>query len=124
MLFNSISIYSISFIGIILIIIVLSLSNTRTMFTNQLHTKRKKRYSINNDTNNLKNLYMTIQMNRLSNIDSIKYIRSGITTIPLHDDEELMKSEISLKFYENDAIELRLEQDFDSDNEMNDENDN
>ncbi|CAF2616546.1 unnamed protein product [Rotaria sp. Silwood2] len=123
MFFNSISLYSISFIGIILIIIVLSLSNTRVMFANQLHTKRKKRYSINNDTNDLKNSYMTIQMNPFSNLDSIKYIRNGIP-IPLEDDEELMKSEISLKFYENDAIELRLEQDFDSDNDTNDENDN
>ncbi|CAF1267963.1 unnamed protein product [Rotaria sordida] len=96
-----------------------TLSHTRSTFTNQLYMKRKKRYSINNDRNNFKNSYMTIQMNPFSNLDDIKRIRNG-TTILLEDDEELMKSEISLKFYENNAIELRLEQDFDSDNDIND----
>jgi hypothetical protein len=36
-----------------------------------------------------------------------------ITRIPLEDDEELMKSDISINFCENNSIELRLEQDLD-----------
>jgi len=95
--------YSISFIGIILIIISLSLSNTRSMFT-----KRKRRYSIDN---NSKNSYITISMNPFPNV----------TTIPLEDDDEdLIQCDISSNFCETDSIELRLEQELDAD----DENDN
>jgi len=92
--------YSIPFICIILIIL-LGLSNTRGMFTN---VKRKRRYSQTT----------TIPMNPI-----IKYI-PNFTKIPLEDDEELMKLEISSNFCNNDSIELRLKQDLDSDNDIND----
>jgi hypothetical protein len=39
-----------------------------------------------------------------------------ITRIPLEDDEDLIKSDVSIKFCENNSIELRLEQDLDTDN--------
>jgi hypothetical protein len=97
--------YSIPFICIILIII-LGLSNTRGVFTYQLHAKRKRRHS--------KNSYKTIPMN-----PSVKYI-PNVITIPLEDDEELMQSDISSNFCDNDLIELRLKQDLDSDNDIND----
>jgi len=44
----------------------------------------------------------------------------NIATIPIEDDEELMKSDILSNFCDNDSIELRLEQDLDSDSESND----
>ncbi|CAF1273424.1 unnamed protein product [Rotaria magnacalcarata] len=115
--------YSIPFIGIILVIAVLSLSNTRNMFTYQLHTKRKKRYSISYDRNDVKNSCIKIQMHPFSHLDTNKYIRNG-TTIPIQDDEELIKPEILIEFSDNDIIELRLEQDFDSDNDGDYGNDN
>jgi hypothetical protein len=68
--------------------------NTRNLFQYQLHVKRKRRYS--------KNSYTIIPMNPIV-----------ITRIPLEDDEELMKSDISINFCENNSIELRLEQDLD-----------
>jgi len=90
--------YSIPFICIILIIL-LGLSNTRGMFNN---AKRKRRYS------------KTIPINPI-----VKYI-PNFTRIPLEDDEDLMKIEISSTFCDNTSIELRLKQDVDSDNDIND----
>jgi hypothetical protein len=99
MFFNNISIYSIPFIGILLIIL-LGLSNPRGMLTYQLHAKRKRRHS--------QNSFATIPITPV-----VKYI-PNLTRIPLEDDEELMKSEIASKFC---TIELRVEQDLDSDND-------
>lgn len=122
MLFDNVSIYSMPFVGVLLILLILSLSNHHRMFTYQLYAKRKKRYSMTNDTTiNFKNSHAKIHMNPF-NLDTMKYIRNG-TVIPLQDDEELIKSEVIVKFPENGSIELRLEQDFDSDNDSDEEND-
>ncbi|CAF1032050.1 unnamed protein product [Adineta steineri] len=109
---------SIPFIGILLILIF-GLSNTRYMFSYYLSGKRKKRHSINITTNNLHNSFLTIQMHSiLNNIDNPKCIPNVTTIISLEDDEELMKCDISSNFCDSDTIELRLEQDLDSDNEL------
>jgi hypothetical protein len=94
--------YSILSIGIILIIII-GLSYTRGTFT---YVKRKRRHS--------KNSYTTTPINPV-----VKYI-PNVTRMSLEDDEELMKSEIILNFCDNNSIELRLEQDHDFDNDIND----
>jgi hypothetical protein len=91
------------------------------MFTYQLHTKRKKRHSINeDDKKDSQNSCMVIQMNSLSNLNVAK-CHSSVTRISLQDDEELMKSDISsisaLSFCENISIELRLEHDLDYDDQ-------
>jgi hypothetical protein len=97
MFFNSISIYSIPFLCIILILIIGLSNHTQNIFQYQFNAKRKRRHS--------KNSYTTIPINPIV-----------ITRIPLEDDEEFMKSDISSSFCENNSIELRLEQDLDSDN--------
>ena len=43
-----------------------------------------------------------------------------MTSIALEDDEDLMKYDLSSNFSETTSIELRLEQDLDSDNDIND----
>ena len=97
MFFNSLSMYSIPFICILLII-VLGLSNTRNMFNYPLHTRRKRRCSQSLSTRIAPML--------------------NITKIPLEDDEDLMKSDVILNFCETNSIELRLEADLDSDNDV------
>ncbi len=89
----------------------------------RFHTKHKKRHSISIDTPVSKNSSMTIEIKPFSNLYTAKYFRN-ITTIPIEDDEELMKSETSLKFCAHDTIELRLEQDSESIHNTDDENDN
>lgn len=95
--------YSIPFLCIILIIIIFTLSNSRGMFP---YIKRKRRHSKKSSSS-------TPPITPV-----VKYI-PNITRIPLDDDEELMKSEIILNFCDNNSIELRLEQDQDSDIDIN-----
>jgi hypothetical protein len=90
--------YSIPFIGILFIIISLSLSNTR----------KKRRHS-----NDISPSYITISMHPFSNDQYIP----NVISIPLQDDDEdLIQSDISSNFCDNDSIELRLDADDENDN--------
>ena len=117
MFFDITAIYLLPFIGIVLIIIGLSLSNTRNQLIPSIHMKRKQRSSISD----IRNSPMTIRMNPLTTLENTKCIRNFMS-IPLDDDEELIKLDISSKFCDNNSIELRLEQNLDIDNDMHDEN--
>jgi len=76
--------------------------------------KEKKHQCVNNHTNDSQNLHISIQVNPFSQLDNHS------TTLPFEDDDdELIKSDISLNFCENDSIKLRLDQDLEYDNETN-----
>ncbi|UJR08881.1 hypothetical protein I4U23_013136 [Adineta vaga] len=93
---------SIPFVGILLVIFF-GLSNTRNILVHQLLIKLKKPQSLQYTTNNH---------------SSTSYLAIPMTSIPLDDDEDLMKYDLSSKFSETTSIELRLEQDLDSDNDI------
>jgi len=81
--------------------------------------KEKKRQSVNNHTNDSQNPHISIQVNPFSQLDN--HQQQHLTTIPVNvdDDDELIESDISLNFCENNSIELRLDQDVEYDNETN-----
>jgi hypothetical protein len=124
MFLNNLSIYSIPFIGIIFLIISLTFSKTIHLFSYQLSRIEKKHQTVNNHTSDSQNSHVSIQVNLLSQIDDNRQRTTTTTTLSLDDDDdELIKSDISSNFCENDSIELRLDQDLEYDNDQTNETD-
>ena len=93
---------SIPFVGILLVI-YFGLSNTRNLIVHQFLIKRKQQ-----------------QQTKSKYDSSTSYVTIPMASIALEDDEDLMKYDLSSNFSETTSIELRLEQDLDSDNDIND----
>ncbi|CAF0776255.1 unnamed protein product [Rotaria sp. Silwood1] len=95
--------------------ITVSLSKTIGLFTYKLSTNQQTSQSVNNDyIKDSTNLYISIQVNPLAQIDNNHNNDD--------DDEELIKLDISpmvaSRFCENNSIELRLDQDAEYDNDI------
>jgi hypothetical protein len=106
------------------LIVSLTFSKTISIFTYQRSTRQRKRHSVNNDMNILHDSHILIQVNPLSRLDDVDHSRQQSTTIPFDDDEELIKPDILSSFCENDLIELRLDQDLEYDDDVENRNNN
>ena len=105
-------VYSIPIIGMIFLLISLSFSKTFSLLMHQLSIKRKNCQSVNHSANDSKNSYISIQVNPLPQLTDVDSSQEKLATLPLDDDEELIKSDTTAiaasNFCENHSIELRL----------------
>ncbi|CAF2049011.1 unnamed protein product [Rotaria magnacalcarata] len=99
----------------------LTVSKVITLITYTLFTKHQNIQTVNDSTSNSRSLFVSIRLNPLTQIDDFDGNQHQSTTLPINDDEELIKSDIPLivtsNFCENDTIELRLDQDAEYENE-------
>ncbi|CAF3336679.1 unnamed protein product [Rotaria socialis] len=115
------SVYTIPYMRMIFLVISLTVSKVITLITYTLFTKHQDIQTVNDSASNSKSLFVSIRLNPLTQIDDFDGSQHQSTTLPINDDEELIKSDIpsivASNFCENDTIELRLDQDAEYENE-------
>ncbi|CAF3586310.1 unnamed protein product [Rotaria socialis] len=121
MFLNNMSVYTIPYMRMIFLVISLTVSKVITLITYTLFTKHQDIQTVNDSASNSKSLFVSIRLNPLTQIDDFDGSQHQSTTLPINDDEELIKSDIpsivASNFCENDTIELRLDQDAEYENE-------
>ena len=129
MFLNDLSISFVSFVGIVFLVVAVTFSKNVRTFTAQLSSKRKKRYSASNDSTHP---HIAIQVNPFAQLNESNNHRQRVLAIPLDDgntgddDDELILYDVAsisaMSFGETNAIELRLDQDLDDDDDRDLEN--
>ena len=127
MFLNDLSISFVSFLGIVFLVVAVTFSRSVRAFAAQLPSRRKKRYSTSDTSIRPTHSHITIQVNPVAQLNNH---RQRIAAMPLDDDDnddELILCDVAsisaLNFGENNAIELRLDQDPDYDGDLDNEPD-